>query len=254
MKKIILLVAVIVFAGFGVFLLVKNKSATIAKPYDQQMWREVKSFVFDIEEDSVPYSFYLLESIKPTGSTGLGDSMFDVRTLIIRDGKTIYDYLPGVSMPDLLENGVINSNKYYIDNTFELADLTGDRKLDLVFHSGYVGATDDVVVTHILVYDATSKSYIESKNSEFYNSFNHEMTMLRDRTIVVVAPEPSTAACRTCSQNFIYTLYTWKTDSFVPIQKFISTKSFEGAREALENDVDHDAGGVLKKSLKQYLK
>lgn len=250
MKKIIIFVVAIVLLGMGIFFVVKNKPDSITKPYDHTVWREVKKLVFDVEQNGLPYSFYLLESIKPTGSTGLGDSMFDVRVLIEKDAKTVYDYLPGASMNDLLENGNINANKYYIDNTFELSDLTSDHKSELIFHSGYVGATDDVVLTHILVYDATSKTFIESKNPAFFNSFNHEMTTLRDRTIVVVEPEPKTNACRTCAQKFVYTLYKWKNDSFLPTQKFISSKSFEGAREALENDVDQNAGGILKTSLK----
>jgi hypothetical protein len=72
-----------------------------------------------------------------------------------------------------------------MDDYLELRNLTQDRVPQVLFHSGYRGASDGETFEHILAYDKSKAAFADVAPELFYNSGTHGLRWLdlQGRTI-----------------------------------------------------------------------
>src|SRR3954465_5806562 len=99
--------------------------------FDQTRWELVKRI-------SGRFEVLLLKSHEATGSSGLGDPMYDVDVLVRQGGAVVYEYRTPPHGPDSAEPG------YFVDDVLEVRDVTGDGVPEVVFHTGFQGVSDSV--------------------------------------------------------------------------------------------------------------
>jgi len=116
----------------------------IYKPSD---WTVVKSVSANFGKTLPRAQVMLLKSVQATGSSGVGSSLYAVNVIVAAAGKIVYTFFPpGVPTYDDHQTDPV----FQVDDVLDLRDLTGDRVAEIVFHSGFLGASDQRVDVHVL--------------------------------------------------------------------------------------------------------
>ena len=117
---------------------------------------------------------------------------------------------------------------------------------EVLFHSGFRGASDFETYEHILRHDKAKSSFADVAPESFYNSGRHELRWLRlaGRAVAVVADEnwpptvPLESRCHYCPSPFQYDDYQWssRNAAFEVYRHLNGKKSYSEAHEALDGD------------------
>jgi len=203
--------------------------------FDQARWELVKRVVGQFE-------VLLLKSRAATGSSGLGDPMYDVDVLVRDDSSTLYEY----TTPPHGQDSV--APVYFVDDDLELRDVTGDGVPEVLFHSGFAGASDSVAEEHVLHYDPAGRRMVDVRDPAFSNSGTHGFRWLTVGKqvfgVVAVRNWPARVAeedrCHYCLSPFRYVIYEWNPArrSFTVRRQIDGRKEFEMAGEALDAEWD----------------
>jgi len=212
--------------------------------YDHSRWKLIKRISAKFDPLPVPPAVLLLESLKPTGRGGLGQAQNDVELLIGYGGDIhFFDYIKnGVKPPDY------NGTRFYTDDYLEIRDVTNDGVPEVLFHSGFEGASDATTLEHVLFYDKLGGSLVDVAPETFYNSGTHGLRWLNlaGQTFAVVADRNWPAAtapdaqCHYCPSPFKYDVYLWGLRkgwaTFEVYRHLYGKKAYSEARQALEGD------------------
>jgi hypothetical protein len=199
--------------------------------FDQARWGLVKRVTGRFE-------VLLLKSRAATGSSGLGDPMYDVAVLVREGDAVVYEYQTPPHGPDSVEPG------YFVDDFLELRDVTGDAVPEVLFHSGFEGVSDAVADEHVLHYDPAGHRMTEIGRKEFGNSGTHGFRWLtvgkQVFAVVAVRNWPATVPeedrCHYCESPFRYAIYQWSpaASAFTLRRQIDGRGQFEMAGEALD--------------------
>lgn len=207
-------------------------------PHGQRQWKLIKQ----VKGSFGPLSnILLLESLKPTSTGGAGQPLSDVELLILQDGTILYDYVKeGVKPPDY------GGTQFYMDDYLEIKDVTHDGVPEVLFHSGFEGASSSTTLQHILYYDKLGTSFADIAPAPFYSSGRHGFRWLRIRARIfaVIADEnwppttPVEARCHYCPSPFQYDAYQWNSRkaAFEVYRRLYGRKAYSEAHEALDGD------------------
>ena len=184
----------------------------------------------------------LLKSVQTTGESGMGDPLYDVGLLIIEGNRIVYNYVLQVKRRNVdLDT---DPTKFYMDDLLDIRDVTNDGVPEVVFHSGFMGVTDWVTLEHILQYRPHTKSFSDIMTKDFYDSMNHGMAWIDKAPVVIESI--GRGACHMCPRRFRYNILRWNQSTFALFQTIKGRKSYEGASDALQNDL-----GFIRAALKR---
>jgi hypothetical protein len=198
--------------------------------YDQNQWTLIKQTTVRFAVDSTPSQILLMKSRKPTGSSGLGEPMNDVRLVIRHADRILYDH----------------TMQFFVDEHLEIRDVIGDGSTQVLFHSGSRGASDSSTLEHVLRYDRRKDCAADVAPEEFFNSGTHGLRWLtlEGRAVLVIADRnwastiPLEQRCHYCSSPFRYNIFRWNKDvgAFTVYMRLKGKKSYDEATEALNGD------------------
>ncbi len=206
--------------------------------YDRNVWTLIKSVEGNYGGDAV--KILLLKSVQETGESGTGDPLYDVGLLIIKNNKVVYNYISQGVKPSKYPG--VNTTKFYMDDALDMRDVTNDGMSEIIFHSGFMGASDWTTLEHILQYHSDN-SFSDIMAEEFYGSLNHGIAWVDN--VPVVIKSIGDGACHTCPRPFQYNIYTWSQNTFVLSKTVEGKKSYGGASAALQNDL-----GIIRNAIK----
>jgi len=208
--------------------------------YDGRGWRVVKRLRATFEKDAAPSSVVLLQSLVPTGRDGLGDPLNDVKLVVLGGETVLYDYVKDRAKPGDIDIG------FYMDDFLEVRDVTRDGIPEILYHSGYRGASDSTTIEHILRYDKSRVSFTDVALPSFDNSGTHGLRWLesKGRNFVVIADRkwsdatPLEDRCHYCSSPFEYDVCEWskKEGSFIVYRHLFGKRSYSDSGVALKGD------------------
>lgn len=133
-----------------------------------------------------------------------------------------------------------------MDDYLEVRNLKEDGIPQVLFHSGYRGASDSETFEHLLFYDRSKVSFADLAPESFYTSGRHGLRWLNveGRMLVVIADEnwPTTTRledrCHDRPSPFRYDVYQWSNAraAFEIYRHLDGAKPYSEANEALEGD------------------
>lgn len=211
---------------------VNNSNNTNFNLFDQTKWAEIGSMDIAFGNDFKSGKVLLLKSLEKTGESGTGDALYDVNLVIARNNTILYDY----SRQRVKDERETDPNRYYIDNTLLVKDVTGDGSTEIIFHSGFMGASDWVTLEHVMRHDKQMDGFADIRAENFYAALNHGIKWVGTAPVVAEAIESGTY-CHGCPKRFKYTIYQWSSNTFVASKSIEGKKLYEGAEEAFQNDM-----------------
>lgn len=206
--------------------------------YDGRKWTLVKQVKLTLEPGATPSDVVLLKSLEPTDTGGVGQPLHDVDLLVLRKSTVVYDSMKqGVGPPD---------TRFYMDDNLEIRNVTNDTAPDVLFHSGYEGASDSAVFERVIRYDNSRDSFTDISPASFYNSGTHGLRWfsLKGQTVAVIADRnwspriPLEDRCHYCPSPFQYEAFRWSSEkgSFTAFRHLSGRKPYSEAGEALSGD------------------
>ncbi|MCX5793861.1 MAG: hypothetical protein NTY77_00005 [Elusimicrobia bacterium] len=186
--------------------------------YDAKQWDLVKSASVAWGDQAAPSSVLLLKSKRPAGRSGVGDPLQPVDLLVVRDGAVVYRFLP-TSPKTSAEPQSVFFVKDTEKNGIGVQDVTNDGKPEIVFYSGYNGASRDVSVMHVLGYDPAHKAWRELKKfGRSYGSgpvVDFDWLALGGSTYGIEAESveflpDDPLSCNVCPKFYEYRVYRWE--------------------------------------------
>lgn len=193
------------------------------------------------ELDANGAKFALYRSRKPVAENGTGGlTLHAFRVTTEQDGVV-------GSYERSSEEGIRPASSaigldYYVDDVLEARDVTNDGVPEIIFHSGYVGASDAVSLNRILYYDPIARGYRDITDKNFSNSGLGAMEWVRAEGVmvaIVAAAIPERDAqdgsCHYCPHRYAFSVYRWKigADHFVKVDGWDSEKSFATPKLAM---------------------
>jgi hypothetical protein len=208
--------------------------------YDGRKWTLVKRAKLTLEPDATPSNAVLLKSLESTDTGGAGQPLNDVNLLVLRDSRVVYDSMKqGVGPPD-------SDTRFYMDDNLEIGNVTNDSAPEVLFHSGYEGASDAATFERVIRYDKSRDSFTDISPASFYNSGTHGLRWLslKRQTVAVIADQkwspriPLEDRCHYCPSPFQYEAFRWSSEkgSFVAFRHLSGRKAYSDASEALIGD------------------
>ena len=234
--------------GIGLFLTIcgplwaqKANSFDSTIRYDHSRWKLIKQQVTTFDSTVGPANVVLLRSLRPTGTSGLGEPLSDVDLLIQQGGRVIYDFAKNVD-----KSTESPGTWFYMDDYLEIKHVTNGEVPQILFHSGFQGASGFTNLEHFLRYDNPKATFTDIAPEFFYNSTAHGLHWLRlpGRTLVVIADRnwppsvPPEDQCHSCASPFQYDTYQWNIgkSTFELFRHLYGKKSYFEAGEALSGD------------------
>lgn len=124
-----------------------NRSPKAQDVYDPSQWTVVKSATANFGEALPKARVLLLKSVEATGRSGIGEPLNAVNLVVASAGKVAYSFSPLVVPP---QDHLRTDPVFQVDDVLDLRDLTGDRIPEIVFHAGFLGASDEDIEVHVL--------------------------------------------------------------------------------------------------------
>ena len=232
----------------------RSQAASGTTLYDPAKWSVIRRRRANFGPTLSGCEVLLLKSRLSTDTGGAGQPLYDVHLLVIKESKAIYDYLKeGLKPPD--SNG-INVTKFLISDTFDhrgdtldIRDVTSDGVPEIIFHSGFEGASDYAMLNHILRYDRSTMSFTDIGPDEFEESGTQQLrwATIRGHSVAVVARRDWDAwnaetapehQCHYCEGPYLYDAYVWDNmrNSFSLYRTLKATKKFGDGESALKTD------------------
>jgi len=207
--------------------------------FDQGRWKSVKEVKAALPCCGATATILLLVSQKTTGYGGAGQPMRDVDLIILVGGKTAYRFT-NANPPEK------NGSRYFLDDSLDIRDVTGDGVPEVLFHSGTQGASGFHEIEHILRYDQSRETYLDITTEPLHNASRHAVRWLtaRKQEFAIVADEnfkpstPLTGRCHYCPSPFRYDVYVWSNqrNTFVVFRRVCGKASYTTPVEALTGD------------------
>ena len=214
--------------------------------YQDNQWRVVNQLTTTFDAAVGSSKLILLESLEPTSTGGAGQPLNDVNLLIIQNGRIIYDYVKQRAKPPDEGDPYFIDTRFYMDDYLELKDVTNDGVPEVLFHSGFQGASDSSALEHVLLYGGSKVSFTDVAPAAFLHSGTHgfRWLSLSRRAFAVVADRnwrPTTPVddrCHYCESPFRYDAYQWSGSkkAFVVYRRLFGAKSYSEADQALTGD------------------
>jgi len=217
--------------------------------YLQREWKVVKMRHVTFRTKSGALTVLLLRSIEVTSRGGADQPLNDVGLLVVHGGRVIYDFErkrdgdPGLG--------------FYMDDSLETKDVTGDSVPEILFHSGFEGASDSATIEHILFFENSTGSFTDVSRMEFYNSGTHGLRWLRTKgaSLAVVGDRnlgaiPVENQCHYCPSPFQYEAYRWDNQkaSFAPYAHLYGKQSYTESGLALKGDWELIRAGFARRN------
>jgi hypothetical protein len=205
--------------------------------YDTVKWILVKKTVA-VFDGSRPAEVLLLKSAGETGRSGADGPLNDVQLLVTKGGQVIYDYVQQRR----------DNNRFLMDYTLTVQDVTGDGVPEIIFHSGTRAASDWFRVEHILSFDRTNNSFVDITTHEFFESGTHGLRWLtaKNRSHLVVSKRGKWSAsatrpedhCHYCESQFVFDAYGWgpKAHSWVLLKSLERKQLYGTGEDALKGE------------------
>jgi hypothetical protein len=159
----------------------------LAPLFDTHQWTAVQSALVRFGKEHPDARVQLLKSITPTGQDGIGRLLFYM------------DDIGGDAGCPL-----------------ELRDVTGDQVPEIIFHSGWMAASDHETDIHILQYVNGPTKFRDIRGDHFFESWwwKFRWLDLDGRTVAIVAEpversEDPEVACHACPKFHKYRVSRW---------------------------------------------
>ena len=195
-----------------------DRSASI---FDSGEWMVVQAVPAQFDNGGIHASVQLLKTIRPTGEDGVGGPLYSVNLLITANGRLLYSFAP-LAIPERDVHRV--EPVYYLDRRgvergcpLEVRDVTGDGTPEILFCSGYGGASDWVTEIHVLKYVRSDPSRFQDvRGTRFTESWWQRFRWLdRGGASLAIVAEPierssdAPVACHACPKLHRYAVYRW---------------------------------------------
>lgn len=204
----------------------------LAPLLDPSQWTVVQSAGHQFAKDQPFMQVQLLKSLAATGNDGIGRLMYSVNLVVGVDGRLLYSSAP-MAVPRLDRSR--SDAVYYMDDRglaagcpLELRDVTGDRVPEIIYRSGWAGASSSSTEIHVLQYSAAIPArFRDIRSNRFVESNWQHFRWLGvgNQTVAIVAvPIERTADptlnCHSCPKFHEYPIYRWDnaSSSFVVIE------------------------------------
>lgn len=222
----------------------------LAPLFDVHQWTVVQSAFVKFSKEHPSARVQLLKSITPTGIDGTGGRLlYSVNLIVVENGQLLYSFAPlAVSQFDERRMGPV----FYMDDSgvyagcpLELRDVTGDQVPEIIFHAGWMAASDHRTVIHVLQYTDGSPDRIRFRDirlDRFVESWWNGVRFLNldERAFVVVAEPvdppvpPGDFVAHGQPRFHKYLVYGWsrKTERFELLQTIAATRRLHEEAEA----------------------
>ena len=204
---------------------------------DSSQWTVMQTARVQFDNDETPALVRLLKAVRPAGEDGIGRPLYSANLLITVNGRVLYSFAPPV-VPKREVHRV--DPVYYLEGRgvqagcpFAVRDVTGNGTPEILFCTGYAGASDWVVKIHVLRYVRNDPNHFRDvRESRFAESWWQKFRWVnRGSHSLAIVAEPiegsgdSAAACHACPKLHRYDVYRWDEAraSFVLSQTIPST-------------------------------
>lgn len=193
----------------------------LAPLFDPSEWTVVQGAPLRVGKSGTHKRVQLLKSIRPTGEDGVGRPLHSVNLLVTENGRVLYSFAP----LETLQRRVHRTQPiYYVDDRgvqagcpLEVRDVTGDGIAEVMFHSGYVGASDWFTQIHVLQYVREETEHFRDVRGErfaesWWRKFRWVHGEASSLAIVAHPVERSSdpeVACHACPKYHQYEVYRW---------------------------------------------
>lgn len=204
--------------------------------FDSEKWTVRREL--DVQVGTLgPVRAKLLRSVSPTGTSGIGDPLFAVSLIVTAGSRVIYAYTESSA-----------DRSFHVNDDLEARDVTSDGVPELLFDSGFVGASDRIHVHHVLYLPEGEDSLWDIAPRQFASTRRQTFRWLGfgDRTLGLIA-EPVVPAgtvdphfCHGCPHFYQYLVFSWRADrgNIVLTQVIQGERSFEDGEDPLQKDLD----------------
>jgi hypothetical protein len=225
--------------------------------FDPREWVVRKTIAVDLGGHLTNATAILLSSVIPKGESGVGAPLFAVDMLIVSGRTVLYQfYRPGAAI------------EFLMDDALEARDVTNDGIPEVLFHSGFVGASDFSKYEHVIYRVPGEEPVPDSEpfpSSDWVNDvapvqFIHTRRQtlrwldLRGVTLAVVANPLIPAGvtdphfCHGCPHFYQYLVFRWEKTkgTFVLSRSIQSQRDFEDGTDPLRDDLGFVLGKLDK--------
>jgi hypothetical protein len=230
-----------------------EKSATQGL-VDPAEWAVLKTIPVNLGGHITNATAILLRSVKSKGESGTGTPLF-ADMLILSGGKFVYQFhQPGIC------------SEFFIDDTLEAKDVTGDGIPEVLFHSGSVGASDFSTYEHVIyhapdepldegsapfpalypridwVVDVAAYAavpFVRTRRQTFRWLDFRGVTLALIANPLLPASGDDPHSCHACPRFYQYLVFRWENDkrSFVLSRSIQSQRVFEEETDPLQTDL-----------------
>ena len=194
------------------------------KPFfNQQEWTVENSLRVNLGSTAPNALVVLLSSVAQHGESGAENPLFGVELLVVSGGRCLFRL--SEAAPDA---------GFFIDNSLEATDVTSDAVPEVLFHSGFVGASDWSSYEHVLhltddgrIEDVAIPQFVHSWRYTFrWLAWAGTMLGLVADPVDVTNPEDP-RACHGCPKLYHYLVFKWQPS----LKKFALACSMESLRD-----------------------
>ena len=147
----------------GMLVTVRETSEpeVVRVPFDSELWKVVERRVASFGPSLPHATILLLESRDVTGTGGTGEALHD-GNLVIATGRTVaFRY-----RTDPPRYGT-DADPRFLMGGLRVEDVTGDRLPEVIFDTGYQGASDYFAQYHVLRFDPARRSFRDVRRLGF---------------------------------------------------------------------------------------
>lgn len=225
--------------------------------FDPGQWTVRKTIPINLGGRVTNATAILLSSVNPKGESGVGAPLFAVDMLIVSGDKVLYQFhQPGAA------------TEFFMDDALEARDVTDDGIPEVLFHSGFVGASDFSKHEHVIYRVPGEESVTDAApfpSSDWVDDvapvqFMHTRRQtfrwldLRGVTFAVVANPLIPAGvtdphfCHGCPHFYQYLVFKWEKSkgTFVLSRSIQSQRDVKDGTDPLQQDLPFVLGKLNK--------
>ncbi len=235
----------------------------LAPLFDVHQWTGVQSTFAKFGKVHPSARVQVLKSIKPTGTDGTGERLlYSVNLIVVENGQLLYSFAP-LAVPQFDTHRMdpvfyMDDVGVYAGGPLELRDVTGDQVPEVIFHAGWMAASDHATEIHVLQYsDGPPPRFRDIRADKFAESWWIGVRFLdlgRRACVVVAEPvDPPVAPDDIVSHGqprfHKYLVYSWSrsTGRFEIRQTIPERRQLHDTAEAgLQADWDYVVSAVSK--------
>jgi hypothetical protein len=221
----------------------------LAPLFDVHQWTAVQSTFVSFGTQHRGTRVQVLKSITPTGTDGTGRLLYSVNLIVAEKGLLLYSFAP-LAVPQF--DAQRTDPVYYMDDIgvdagcpLELRDVTGDQVPEIIFHAGYMGASDHATEIHVLQYtdgptdrirfrDIRADRFVDSwwTGVRFLNLDGRAFAVIAEPVDPPVAPGDFVSYGQPKFHKYLVYGWSRKTERFELLQTISHTRHLHDGAEA----------------------